>query len=91
MPQFEKTKFASEVLDYVFNWTTEGYLTGSETISSSSWTVASGLTKDSESNTTTTTTVWVSGGTAGEAYKLTNRITTSTTREAERSFFLYVK
>jgi hypothetical protein len=50
-----------------------------ETIATSDWTIVLGvgLTIDSQSNTTTTTTVWVSDGTAGVTYQLLNRITTN--------------
>ena len=54
-------KDPDEVLDYSIDWST---WLDSDTISSSSWTVESGITKDSDSNDTTSTTIWLSGGTA---------------------------
>lgn len=71
------TKAAGSVLDYVVDWS--NLLVSGETIASSSWTVASGITKDSDTNDTTTTTIVVSGGTEGQTYNLTNTIVTSDT------------
>ena len=75
------------VLDYRVDWTT--WLNG-DTISSSTFTVATGLTKDSQSNTTTAATVWLSGGTAGTRYLVTNRIVTAGNRTEDRSFYVSV-
>jgi hypothetical protein len=58
---FHEVKVQSAVLDWRLNWAT---WLGTDTISSASWTVT-GATKDSESTTTTTSTVRVSGGSAG--------------------------
>lgn len=63
------------VLDYVFDW--RDWLSDTEIISTSSWTVETGLTQDGATNTDSTATVWLSGGTAGECYKITNNITTN--------------
>jgi hypothetical protein len=61
MPQaFEKDPDA--VLDYAIDWTDR---LGSDTISTSTWTVPSGITKDSDNKTTAKTTIWLSGGTVG--------------------------
>ena len=75
------------VLDYGFDWS--DWLDTGDTLSASTWTVPTGITKDSDSNTTTTTTIWLSGGTVGKTYKITNRITTVGGRGTDRS--LYVK
>jgi len=48
-----------------------------DTVSSVSWTVPSGITKDSDTNTTTTATIWLSGGTAGTEYDLVCRVVTT--------------
>ena len=84
------TKDPASVLDYTIDWGTN-WLAAGETISTSAWTVESGITKDSDSNTTTTATVWLSGGTAGTVYTVTNRITTSAGRTAERSLYIKVE
>jgi hypothetical protein len=76
------------VLDYVFDWSS---WLGTDTISVSAWTADSGLTVDSSTNTTTTATVWLSGGTAGEVYEVVNHITTAAGREDDRTMKIKVK
>jgi hypothetical protein len=84
----EFLKDPDAVLDYVFDWST--WLASGETISTSAITVESGITKNSESNTTTTATVWLSGGTEGSRYKITSRITTNQGRTDDRSAIVRV-
>lgn len=84
------TKDPASVLDYTIDWGTN-WLADAETISSSSWTVESGITQDSDSNTTTTATIWLSGGTAGSVYTVTNQIVTNSGRTAERSLRIKVE
>ena len=72
MSNFVKDPDAS--LDYGFDWS--AWL-GTDTIATSTWTVDSGITKGATSNTTTTTTVWLSGGTVGTTYNAVNRIVTA--------------
>lgn len=84
----EFLKDPDAVLDYVFNWA--DWLAAGETISTSSITVESGITKNSESNTTTTATVWLSGGTEGNRYRITSRVTTSQGRTDDRSAIVRV-
>ena len=83
-------KDPSSVLDFTFDWGTLGWLATGETITTSTMTVSYGIIKDSQSNTTTTATAWISGGTAGYAYTLTNRIVTSAGRTDERSMTIKV-
>lgn len=81
-------------LDYGFDWNRKqagaadgtGYLAAGETITSSTWIVPTGITQVSASNTTTTTTIWLSGGTVGQPYLITNRIVTSALRVDDRTF-----
>lgn len=47
--------------------------------------------KVSETNTATKATVWLSGGTAGQIYTVTNRITTAAGRTEDRSFAIRVE
>lgn len=61
-----------------------------DTIATSTWIPEAGLTVVSESNTTTTATAFVSGGTLGEALTLTNRITTAGGRTDDRSITLKI-
>lgn len=59
------------------NWAT--YLTSIEdTLSTSTWTVPTGLTNDDESNTTTLANIRVSGGTTGQTYEVANLLVTTT-------------
>jgi hypothetical protein len=81
-------KDPNATLDYVVNWAT--YL-GVDTISSDSWIVPSGITSVTETNTTTTSTIWLSGGTVGTKYALTNRIVTLGGRTDDRTIYVKVK
>lgn len=76
------TKDPSAMLDYGVDWTP---FLGDDTISTSTWTVPTGITSSNESQTSTTTTIWLSGGTAGAVYALINRITTAAGRTDERT------
>jgi len=76
------------VLDYKLDWNDSSkgpWLATGETISTSTWTVPTGITKDTETNSTTTSTVWLSGGTAGTDYDITCRITTDGGRTEDRT------
>lgn len=81
MPQIF-VKDPDAILDYKIDWS--GWLNG-DTISASSWTAEAGITIDSDSNDTTSATVWLSGGTAGEIYEVTNHIVTTLGREDDRT------
>lgn len=87
----EFVKDPDAVLDYGFDWT--DWLTDTEVISTSTWTVPTGITMDSDSETTTATKVWLSGGTAGTTYTITNKIVTdsSPARTEERSHIIMVE
>jgi hypothetical protein len=76
-------KAPNEVLDYTIDWS--DFLAEGEAISASTFTAASGITKDSQSNSNNAATVWLSGGTHGQEYVVKNTITTSASRTAERS------
>lgn len=76
------------VLDYGLDWT--AWLDG-DTISTSTWTVPEGITKDSDTKDTTTTTIWLSGGTDGSSYELTNHIVTAAGREDDRSITITMR
>jgi hypothetical protein len=81
-------KDPSSILNYEIDWTNggandggandHGWLQG-DTIKTSIWTLPTGITKVTDSTTTTKTTIWVSGGTAGESYDVVNTITTNST------------
>ena len=74
-------------LDYSVEWSQ--WLDG-DTISTSSWTVTTGLNNTSESTTTTKATVWLSGGSIGGVYSAVNTITTATGRTDERTITICV-
>lgn len=87
------------VLDYKFDWKastngsgTSDWLASGETISTRTVTVATGLTKDSDAitDTNTSVTVWLSGGTAGTTYKVVCQIVTSAGRTDERTILVKV-
>jgi len=84
MPELLATfnKDPAEVLDYTIDWAT---LLAGDTISTSEWTVPTGITQDSESETTTLAIIWVSGGTVDKQYTLTNTIVTAGGRTRVRS------
>jgi hypothetical protein len=87
------TKDPAAVLDYVWDWDadTDPYLAAGETISSATVTVPSGITKASNSNTTTTVTAWLSGGTEDTDYRVVCQIVTSASRTDERSIIVQVR
>jgi hypothetical protein len=80
--------------------TDDGKLQGA-TISTTEWTVPSGITKDSDNTdavtirgvsygVSTVATIWLSSGTVGE-HTLTNKITTSDSRTLSQSITIEVK
>jgi len=88
------TKDPEAVLDFKFDWkaSTNGrgptdWLAAGETIGTHSVTASTGLTVDSSSvtDTNTSVTVWLSGGTAGSIYNVTAHIVTSANREDDRT------
>jgi hypothetical protein len=81
-------KDPSAVLDYGCDWT--DWLAG-DTISISAWVIPAGLTEEDSGKTDTLTTVWLSGGTLGNRYTITNTITTAGGRTDERSLILVIK
>jgi hypothetical protein len=88
MAAVDHKKDPDAVLDWVWDW--NEWLDEGETISASSFITSVGITVDSELNTTKTATVWLSGGTAGQVYQVTNRITTSSGRTDDRSITIRV-
>ena len=72
-------------LDYSFSW--KKWLNG-DTIIDSEWIVEPGVTLEDETGSEVIRTAWVSGGTVGESYELTNRITTAGGRIDDRTLIL---
>jgi len=84
-----KIKDPNSKVDYLWDWS--DWLKTGDTIQTSVWTVPAGLVKESEAATTTTTTVWLSGGTLGETYLVTNRITTVQGRIEDHSMQFIIR
>ncbi|MCC6394787.1 MAG: hypothetical protein IT167_29610 [Bryobacterales bacterium] len=82
------TKDPNAVLDYSIDWTR---WLAEDQIVASEWIVESGLTKMADSKTAASATLWLSGGTAGQSYIVTNRITTAAGRTEDRSFTIRVE
>jgi hypothetical protein len=81
-------KDPNAVLDYQFDWS--AWLPVGDTIVSHTATVSTGLTKDSSANTTTSVTIWLSGGTAGTTYTAACKIVTTQGRTDERTIQIQV-
>lgn len=94
MPDFVQNSYQEKDPNAIksWRWDWSGWLTslGADTIATSTFTVPAGLTKVSESNTTVTATVKLSGGTVGELYAVTNHITTVNGDTEEASMYLKV-
>lgn len=77
-------------LDYIIDWSS--WLNG-DSIVLSSWIVPSGITLVDESFTNSNSTIWLSGGTIGQRYRVTNRITTNTSppRIDDRSIIIAIR
>ena len=83
-------KHPDAVLDYGFDWS--DWLESAETIASSEWDVPSGLSEESLSGyTDTTTLIWLAGGIKDEDYDVINHITTSEGREDSRTMTIKVR
>lgn len=83
----EFTKSPDGVLDYQIDW--EDWLNG-DTISTSTWTVQSGITKVTDTSSTYTATIWLDGGTIGNRYTVTNHIVSAAGREEDQSLVVYI-
>lgn len=84
-PDFVKDQNSTE--DFPFNWAPE--LDG-DTIATSAFSLPDGLTSVSTANTTTTTTIFVSGGTCDSLYRITNRVTTAGGRTWDKTIRILV-
>lgn len=84
------TKDPQAILDYTVNWG-DNWL-GSDTIATGTWIITpTGLKNVLEEYDDDKCTVWVSSGTVGQTYYLTNRITTAGGRVDERTISIMVK
>jgi hypothetical protein len=83
-------KDPEEVLDYTLDWFKR--LGTSDVITSSVWAVdGTGLIIDSDTFSTTQTTLWLSAGVLDASYLLTNHIVTEGGREMEQSVKIRIK
>lgn len=83
-------KDPDEHLDYLIDWS--GDLgSDADTITASTWIVPTGITKTTDSFAATATKIWLSGGSVGNTYTLTNRVTTALGRIMERSVQLSIR
>lgn len=85
MASFFTIKDPSAVLDYYIDWTS--WLTGTDAIATSTWTCTSTAITISTATAhgTATTTVWLTGGSDGEVYDVTNHVVTSASRTEDRT------
>lgn len=81
------TKDKDATLDYGVDWTE--WLDGDE-IASSTWDVPTGLTAGADSFEDGVTKIWLSGGTVGTRYSVTNEITTTAGRTDQRTIKILV-
>lgn len=81
-------KDPSAVLDWMFDWS--DWLASGETITDHTITGETGITVDSSTESAGKVTVWLSGGTAGENYKVACLIETSAGRTDERTIWIKV-
>lgn len=81
-------KDPDEVLDYQIDWSAR---LEADTITTSTWTVPDGITKNSDGKSNTATTIWLSGGVEGQTVTLINRIVTAGGRTMDQSVKLKIK
>lgn len=92
MPQ-AFTKDPQATLDYQVDWSNIlSSVSPVDTIATSTWAIVpTGLTQDSEAETSTHARIWVSGGVVGVEYHLTNTISTAGGRSDERTIRIRIK
>lgn len=83
-------KDPNDVVDYTIDWSR--YLSRiGDTILVSAWIVPLGIVMQTETNNPTSTTIWLSGGTTGSLYELTNRINTVGGRQLDKTITIRVR
>lgn len=83
-PRWPK-KDPDELLDYSVDWSRR--LDG-DTILESVWDVPDGLVTESHAHDAASTTIWLSAGVAGRAYRITNRVRTHAGRIMDQTVHL---
>lgn len=86
-------KDPADDLDYSLDWTAWLASANNDTINTSEWTVDSPLAKHDDTKAGAVTTCFISGGEAGQSYRVSNKIVTNSTppRTKEFGFILMVK
>jgi len=84
-------KDPNATLDFKVDWSE--WLDVGESVTAATWLVPSGLTEETsppygQLTDATSSTIWLSGGEAGGAYLVTCRVTTSSDRIDDRSFWI---
>lgn len=82
-------KDPAATLDYGWDWS--AWLGDDDTILTSTWTAPEGIEATDSTHNGAQTTVWVTGGTAGEDYDVVNRIESSGGRIDERTITIMVR
>lgn len=78
MPTFTDTKDPDSVVKHTIDWSAELALTSpNDTILTSTWYPDAGITLSGGTNSTTSTSIIMSGGYVGRYANITNRITTN--------------
>lgn len=92
MTQEVFVKGVDEVLDYQFDWS-QWLASDSpiDTISSATITAETGIDIDGQTNTTSSATVTLSGGTLGQTYTITCEITTAAGRTPQRTMKIIIR
>ncbi len=88
-------KDPDDVLDFALDWSeqleADGTVEVPDTITTATWTVPAGLTKNSQVEEDGLVTVWLSGGEAGSRYDIGCRIVTGGGRTYDRTISLSVR
>lgn len=80
-------KYVDEVIDYSLDWSSR---LGDDTIANVVWTIPSGLTSESEVNTGTIASVFLSGGVQSSTYEIVCQIVTTGSRTLIQKCYLTV-
>lgn len=80
---------AERRIEYAVDWTAR--LADGDALAASTFALPSGLVAENASNTDKVATVQISGGAAGQAYEIVNRVTTAKGAELELAIRLRVK
>lgn len=92
-PVARHVKDPDAVLDYAIDWTS--WLVSGDAISTATWAIDDApdavLVIDSSSIVAGVPTVWLSGGTAGETYRVRCRVTTTDSRTDDRTMHVVVR